>query len=153
MAKKAPKGLSASAGGKKKKKAFGGKASDEATNGGSGGGGLGVSKGSPAFSAPRTSLRATTHKGRRVLAARESQLVEDLKNTLLLFGKRTSELVKVSKEREREREKDWSKERRRPFVFRRRRLVLLFSTPSSPPKKNNNNRKRTTRTSWPTWEP
>ena len=151
MAKKAPKGLSASAGGKKKKKAFGGKASNEATNGGSGGGGLGVSKGSPALSAPRTSLRATTHKGRRVLAARESQLVEDLKNTLLLFGKRTSQLVKVSKERERE--KDWSKERRRPFVFRRRRLVLLFSTPSSPPKKNNNNRKRTTRTSWPTWEP
>ena len=82
MAKKGPKGLSASAaGGKKKKKAFGGKGSDEASNGG-GGGGLGVSKGSPAFSAPRTSVRATTHKGRRVLAARESQLVEELKNTL-----------------------------------------------------------------------
>ena len=95
MAKNGPKGLSASAaGGKKKKKAFGGKGSDEASNGG-GGGGLGVSKGSPAFSAPRTSVRATTHKGRRVLAARESQLVEELKNTLLLFGKRTSQLVKV----------------------------------------------------------
>ena len=113
MAKKAPKGLLGSAGGKKKKKAFGGKKpSDEATNGGSsGGGGLGVSKGSPAFSAPRTSVRATTHKGRRVLAARESQLVEDLKSTLLLFGKRTSQLVKVSKERER----IW-KRWRRPFV-------------------------------------
>ena len=93
MAKKSPKGLSSFAGGKKKKKAFGGKGSDEAGSGG--GGGLGVSKGSPAFSAPRTSVRATTHKGRRVLAARESQLVEELKNTLLLFGKRTSQLVKV----------------------------------------------------------
>lgn len=95
MAKKGPRELSSSAGGgKKKKKGFGGKGGvvDEASNG-NGGGGLG--KGSPAFSAPRTSVRATTHKGRRVLAARESQIVEDLKSTLLLFGKRTSQLVKV----------------------------------------------------------
>lgn len=94
MAKKSPKSLSAAVGGgvgKKQKKAYGER--DEKSNGR---GGLGVSKGSPAFSAPRTSVRATTHKGRRVLAAREPQIVEDLKNTLLLFGKRTSQLVKVN---------------------------------------------------------
>lgn len=114
MAKKTLKGLSASAGGKKKKKAFSGKGGGDDMNGGGGGGGLGVSKGSPAFSAPRTSVRATTHKGRRVLASRESQVVEELKNTLLLFGKRTSQLVKV---RRREKRLMQRRRRRRPFVF------------------------------------
>jgi hypothetical protein len=35
-----------------------------------------------------------------VLAAREPQLCEDRKNTLLLFGKRTSQLVKVNLKKE-----------------------------------------------------
>lgn len=42
-----------------------------------------------------TRVRATTNAGRRALAAREPQIVEDLKQTLLLYGQRVSQTVKV----------------------------------------------------------
>jgi hypothetical protein len=89
MAKTAAKGGRA---GKKGKKGpgrgggGGGARADAAAGGGAGGG---------APHARKLAVRATTPKGRRALAAREPKETEDLKGTVMLYGRKASQVVKV----------------------------------------------------------
>jgi hypothetical protein len=95
MAKAGPKGArKAPSAGSKKRKPFARK--------GQGAGGDGFDGAGPsAAGAPpphhrsKLAVRATTPKGRRALAAREPKEVETLKTTLMLHGRKTSQVVKV----------------------------------------------------------
>ena len=102
MAKAGPKGARKpppGGGAKKRNKPF-----SKSRGAKSGGDGFDGPSPSAAAGAPphrKLAVRATTPKGRRALAAREPKEVETLKTTLMLYGRKTSQVVKVRRRDER----------------------------------------------------